>query len=249
MQEPGHYSKAPITEAIIDLRTIIPETFPVERFAEIHASIQQDFPIILPYYKGRGAFHYEPGLSFKVETSEHQSGFWFKSENSLQTLQATLEGFTFNRLAPYTSWEEFSATAKHLWTLYQELCQPLSVTRAAIRYINQIHIPAKGLVELEDYLCTLPEISAQLPQGALQSFFMQLQIPQPDLEATLIINETIAPPTNPELVTIILDLDLFREHAWESHDKNIWQFLEKLRLRKNEVFEASITDKVRGLIN
>jgi uncharacterized protein (TIGR04255 family) len=78
---------------------------------------------------------------------------------------------------------------------------------------------------------------------------MQLQIPQPDLEATLIINETIAPPTNPELVTIILDLDLFREHAWESHDKNIWQFLEKLRLRKNEVFEASITDKVRGLIN
>lgn len=249
MQESRHYSKAPVTEAIIDLRTTTPETFPVEKFAEIHASIQQDFPIILPCYKGIGALHYEPGLSFKVDTSEHQSGFWFKSENSLQTFQATLEGFTFNRLAPYTSWEEFSATAKHLWTLYQELCQPLNVTRAAIRYINQIHIPAKGFVELKDYLYTLPEISAQLPQGALQSFFMQLQMPQPDLDATLIINETIAPRTDPEFVTIILDLDLFREQVWESHDKNIWQFLERLRQRKNEVFEASITDKVREGIN
>ncbi len=64
----------------------------------------------------------------------------------------------------------------------------------------------------------------------------------------LVINEAIAPPSNPEIVTVILDLDLFRHQIWESDDEDIWQFLERLRDRKNEVFEASITDKTRGLI-
>lgn len=78
---------------------------------------------------------------------------------------------------------------------------------------------------------------------------MQLQIPQQDLDCLLIINEAMAPQTNPNLVTIILDLDLFREQIWASDDEDLWQFLGKLRHRKNEVFEASITDKTRELIS
>ena len=65
----------------------------------------------------------------------------------------------------------------------------------------------------------------------------------------LIINEAIALPTNPEIVTVILDLDLFRHQIWESNDEDIWRFLEKLRNRKNEVFEASIIDRTRELID
>ncbi len=65
----------------------------------------------------------------------------------------------------------------------------------------------------------------------------------------LVINEAIAPPTNPEIVTVILDLDLFRQEVWDSNDEDIWHFLEKLRHRKNEVFEASITDRTRELID
>lgn len=243
------YSKAPVAEAIIDLRVTLPESFPVKTFTEIHSRIQQDFPTMQPCYRGMGTFLYEPESSWQVNTSENQTGFWFRSEDTLQTFQATLESFTFNRLAPYTSWEEFSGQAKYLWEIYKELCQPFDITRVAIRYINQIHIPTNGVIELKDYLLTLPDVSASLPQGALQSFFMQLQIPQPDLEAMLVINEALAPRLNPEMAIIILDIDLFREQVWASNDADVWQFLEKLRVRKNEVFEASITDKVRGLIN
>ncbi len=78
---------------------------------------------------------------------------------------------------------------------------------------------------------------------------MQLQIPQQDLNCMLIINEALAPQTNPEIITIILDLDLFRQQVWDSSDEDIWLFLEKLRHRKNEVFEASITDRTRELID
>ncbi|HAG97354.1 MAG TPA: TIGR04255 family protein, partial [Ktedonobacter sp.] len=56
-------------------------------------------------------------------------------------------------------------------------------------------------------------------------------------------------PTTPEVVTVIFDLDLFRQKIWNSDDEDIWSFLEELRYRKNEVFEASITDKTRELID
>ncbi len=249
MQGQRRYSKAPITEAIIDLKVTLPAGFLIDKFADIHPYIKDNFPIMQPFYKGVGALTYEPGSSFKVDTSEQQMGFWFKSEDNLRTFQATLEGFTFNRLGQYESWEELSSDAKNLWEIYKEICKPLYVTRAAVRYINQINIPANEPIELKDYLSTVPEVSPNLPQKALQSFFMQLQIPQPDLNCMLIINEAIADKTIPGFVTVILDLDLFRQQVWDSNDEEIWRFLGKLRHRKNEVFEASITDRTRELID
>jgi len=49
----------------------------------------------------------------------------------------------------------------------------------------------------------------------------------------------------------LLDLDLFQERFDEpwgvEEDAEVWDFLERLRDRKNEVFEASITEKTRRL--
>lgn len=95
---------------------------------------------------------------------------------------------------------------------------------------------------------TVPEVSPDLPQG-LSGYFMQLQIPQEDLNCMLIINEAFTQPTSPEVISVILDFDLLREHIWQSDDEDIWHFLEKLRHRKNLAFEASITDKTRRLID
>ena len=249
MQGQRRYKKAPIKEAIIDFRASLPEEISLEKLSNIGSIVRDDFPKVEPFYRGIGALHYQPGESFKVDTSEQQIGFWFRSEDNLQTFQVTLEGFAFNRLAPYESWEVFSGDAKRLWEVYKEVCRPTYVTRAAIRYINQINIPANQLIELKDYLRTVPEVSPDLSQNALQTFFMQLQIPQKDLNCMLIINQAIAQPVNPDFVTIVFDLDLFRQEDWKSNSEEIWRFLDKLRDRKNEVFEASITDKTRELID
>lgn len=249
MQAQRHYSKAPIMEAIIDLRVTLPGDVSVNKLSDIHPYISNKFPTVQSIHRGVGSLAIQAGMSAEVNASEQHLGFWFRSEDNLRTFQATLEGFTFNRLAPYESWEEFSSEARSLWEIYKEICRPTYVTRTAIRYINQINIPANGLIELKDYLNTVPEVPSDLPEKTLQTYFMQLQIPQQDLNCILIINEALAQPTNPGIITVILDFDLFRQQIWESNDEDIWQFLEKLRRRKNEVFEASITDKTRELID
>lgn len=249
MQVQRHYSRAPITEAIIDFRVALTEDFSIDKLANIHARIKDEFPIIQPRQRGTVIFGSNgPDASLKFDTSTQDLGLVFRSRDNVCIFQATTDGFTFNRLAPYPSWEEVRTEARALWEIYKEVCSPICVTRVATRYVNQINVPADDLIELKDYLQTAPEISVQLPQKALQTFFMQLQIPQQDLNCLLVINEAIAPQTNPNFITIILDLDLFREQIWDKDDEDIWRFLEQLHDRKNDVFEASITDRTRELI-
>ncbi len=241
-----HYSRAPITEAILDLKVILPDGFPVEKFLEIHEHIRDRFPTSQPIHVG--SLVVQAGPDIQVNTNRQHSGFLFRSKDNLRIFQATLQGFTFNRLAPYDSWEEFRSAARSLWEIYKGICKPEFVTRAAVRYINQFHIPTTGAIELQDYLKTVPEIAPGLPHKTLSSFFMQLQSPQEDLNCMLIINESLVPPSTPEFITVILDIDLFRQQVWQSDDEDIWHFLEQLRERKNQVFRESITAKTEELI-
>jgi len=242
-----HYSRAPITEAILDLKVILPDKFPIEKFLEIHARIRDRFPTSEPIHVGSLAI--QAGPEIQVDASRQHSGFLFRSKDGLRIFQATLQGFTFNRLAPYDSWEEFSDDARNLWEIYKDICKPTFVTRAAVRYINRIDIPVEGPIKLQDYLKTAPEIASGLSQKNLSSFFMQLQIPQEDLNCMLVINETLALPPSPGFISVIFDIDLFRQQAWQSDDEDIWNFLTQLRERKNQVFRESITEKTEELIN
>ena len=247
MQVSRHYSKAPITEALIDLKVTLPEEFSTDDLVNIYARISDRFPIQETVQMG--SFLLQAGPTIRIDTNQQDSGFLFKSKDGTKIFQATLNGFTFNRLAPYNSWEEMRSDAQHLWEIYKEICKPTSVTRAAIRFINQINIPAKEAVDLQDYIHILPQVPPDLPQGGLNAFFTQLQIPQFDLNCVLIINEALVPRIDPDFVSVILDFDLFRQQIWQADDEDIWSFLEKLRRRKNAVFEASITDKARRLFN
>ena len=245
MQVSRHYAHAPITEAIIDLKVTLPEGFSANDLENIYADISENFPIKEQIHAGSLLF--QSGPSIKIDASREHHGFLFRSKDGLRIFQATLSGFTFNRLGPYDTWEEFSGDARRLWEVYKAVCKPSSVVRVALRFINRLDLPGPTL-DFNEYLRTVPEVSPVLPQG-LSGFFMQLQIPQEDLNCTLIINEAFTPPTSPELVSVILDFDLFREHIWQSDDKEIWRFIEELRHRKNLAFEASITDKTRRLID
>ena len=246
-QAARHYSRAPITEAILDLKVILPDKFPIEKFLEIHARIRDRFPTSEPIHVGSLAI--QAGPEIEVDASRQHSGFLFRSKDGLRIFQATLQGFTFNRLAPYNSWEEFSDDARNLWEIYKDICKPAFVTRAAVRYINRIDIPVEGSIKLQDYLKTAPDIASGLSQKNLSSFFMQLQIPQEDLNCMLVINETLALPPAPGFLSVIFDIDLFRQQVWQSDDEDIWHFLTQLRERKNQVFWESITERTEELIN
>jgi uncharacterized protein (TIGR04255 family) len=61
----------------------------------------------------------------------------------------------------------------------------------------------------------------------------------------LVINMTMVPPPTATVASVILDLDLFRTTKLPNMEEQIWGFFEQLRTRKNQAFEACITDAMR----
>ena len=251
-----HYANAPITEALIDLRITPAQDFSIDDLGKMGEAIVERYPTQEPTYFQSGQIMFQqPGDPAQIEATQQHSGFRFISQNKQQIVQVRMDGFTFSTLAPYDRWEPFRDEARRLWELYCPAAKVENITRAAVRYINRIDIPDElPTVQLEDYLRTYPAVSADMPnKGLIHNFFMQVQLWQLDLGCLLIVNETLVPPPDFETpLSIQLDFDLFREkfeEPWPAdEDVAVWEFLEQLHDRKNEVFEASITDATRRLI-
>lgn len=238
------YSRAPITEAIIDLRLKLPKDASLAQLEECGKEEAERYPekSILKV----GVSHVEMGESLKTSASSREIGFLFRSKDAKQIFQVHLEGFTVNRLAPYVGWEAFRDEARRLWRLYRKIARPVQLDRVAVRYINRLDLPLP-IAELKEYLRTVPEVSPGLPQ-TLANYFMHLNIPFEDLKLTLVLNQTVVAPPDPSRVSIALDIDLYRTEELTWSDEWLWETLEKLHVRKNEIFEACITDKTRELI-
>lgn len=247
MNEHRKYDNPPITEAIIDL-TVTPRSDlaldDLRRLSEKHFA---DYPKIENRIEAMGTVRVEPGGSTSASAQQKQVGFKNTKDDEKLVWQTRLNGFTLSRLAPYQSWELFCREAQRLWVEYRKEVRPVEITRLAVRTINRIDIP-EGYVELRDYFRTSPEVSPDLPQS-LAGFFMQLRIQLDDIAVELLINQTIVPPPRSGMISVILDLDLFRMKDVPQDEAEIWAFYEILHDRRNLIFESCITDKTRELFH
>jgi uncharacterized protein (TIGR04255 family) len=195
----------------------------------------------------------EAGEPLQTEATNQLNGFRFTSHNKRQVFYARLDGFALSVGAPYDRWETFRNEARHLWDLYRSVANPEGISRAAMRYVNQFditeYVPDRSNVELGDYLNVYPETPRD---WTFNNFFLQLQLWQEDLNSWLIVNEASVRAPDQETAMLQLDFDFFREQSedpWQAgDDTDVWNFLELLHTRKNEVFEASITEKIRRFI-
>src|SRR5215204_6392546 len=239
MSERAHYSRAPITEALIDIRVTLPEEVTVTDLA--HMEVGEE--IGYPQRRNRFTVELEQEIAFGGQvgtaTREIHTGYDFLTSDELQIVQVRLDGFTFSRLAPYGRWETFREEAHRLWKLYRAVADPMAVTRVAIRYINQLNLPLP-MDDFKDYLRTVPEVSPELPQG-LSDYLMRLVIPQEDIGAVLLLNQALLPSPDASTASILLDIDLFRELEASIGEEELWTLLDQFRARKNQVFEACIT--------
>lgn len=239
------YTNAPIKEAIIDLRVKLCPDFDTAILESVRAGNEFCYPKSEPIQQTELTVSLTPPKVPATSHSQMMWGFKFTSDNGKRIWQSRRDGFSLSQLAPYTNWCDFRDEARQLWTKYRHKSSPEAIERLAVRYINRIDVPMAS-IELKHYLRTSPEISADLPQE-LSAYFMQLRLPQTDLGGAVVINQTIIPPPQPEMVSIVLDIDLFSDQDVPQSDEEIWSFFERLHLRKNEVFEACITDQTRSL--
>lgn len=243
MAEPRHLPNAPITEALIDLRVNKSDATALEQSLDMLKNRLGDrFPVTQARRGFEADFVFQLGRGARQHTKDTGfDGFFFSSQDGLNVVQLRPDGFTYNRLKPYTSWDEIYPQALELWRLYVEVAKPEFVVRTALRYINHLKIPLP-IANFGDYLTTLPNA----PLGAsyyINGFLTRVIIGDPSLGTEAAVSQALEPGADPKSVIIILDLDVFKEKEFDPLGDELLAVLGNLRAMKNNIFFGSITEE------
>jgi uncharacterized protein (TIGR04255 family) len=243
----SHYKRAPIAEAIIEIRCELPDETDLSDLEGI--GDESEFPTVDKTLTVTGIVDVGPE-GVQSTTTGQQTGHVFKSSDGRHILQARLDGFSFACLAPYERWEPFSAEAERHWYRYRAAARPLRARRLGVRYVNKIDVQGEH-IEIKDYLRTAVDVSPYLPQS-ISSYFFQVVVPLSRFRAFATITSAIVEAEAERSIGLILDIDTWQEvdidFGAETSSQEIERRLETLRAAKNYVFEACITDATRRLI-
>jgi uncharacterized protein (TIGR04255 family) len=184
------------------------------------------------------------GISPEASASNTAVGLRLESTDGPFVLQCRESGFTLSRLLPYGRWEDLQGEAQRLWTLMQEQVGALMVSRIAVRYINEIKIPLP-LLDFGNYLTCPPKVPDVLPQ-AINGFLTRVIIPDEAANCVSIVTQALEGPategTAGAFITVLLDIDVFRNVQIDSRDEAIWTGLGVLRDQKNRMFFEHVTE-------
>ena len=234
-----HLSKAPIVEAVLDIRVVLSVTWEETKFLSELKQRLQDFPKVEPLRQAR----YQIPIGKQNNPTVEDLGcvgFKLHSSNKLHIAQFNKGAFVFSRLQPYENWEQFSAEALRLWGIYCELLKPKEVTRIGLRFINRIAIKQEK-VELTDYYKYPPKPLEEL-NWALTDYLHHdvMQVPETPYRVNLI--KTVQ--NVPGEIGLILDIDVFTGDDFKYNELHLKRFLGEMRWVKNKIFFSSSTDKV-----
>ncbi len=237
--------KAPITEALIDLRVKLPSTVDVAIIDSLFEKIKERYPVRQVHKLSHFSLQILDDVP-KTSAEQNINGYRYISSDKKQIVQARLDGFTFSRLHPYTEWKDLRDEARRIWQLYKEITKPV-ITRVALRYINNLNIPLP-IKDFEEYLSAPPIVPNGLPQE-VGSFLTRVSIGEPEIPGVnAFITQALEPSQlTPEItrIPVILDIDVFRYEPNGLAEDDAWYTIEQLRDFKNRIFFQSITEKLK----
>jgi len=249
-EEFTHFPKAPIVEAVIDIKA--PATTVFEE-----ASVRRRLDEKLRDYSfldSRREFRHELELEAEGGRTPSQKlhdlgwkGVRFRSTDEKHIAQFNRDGFVFSRLDPYKNWEQLSTEGIKIWTVFKEVAQPTEILRLGLRFINRILLPV-GELRFEDYIERAPvsPIGMDLPFHGFMHHDT-LAVPGHPYAITVIRTIQLPPNSGGPGVALILDIDVFTTQGVRLDEGILIQCLNEMRWLKNKVFFGSVTEKAKGL--
>ncbi len=246
--KPRHLKNAPLTEAILDLRVNLPKDFRPDTFKDLKGRMSDRYPKMEEARYFTHQLQITPG---KAPTSDTTlggvQGYFFRSENGLDIAQFRVDGFSHNRLRPYTEWETFFPEAMRLWESYSSAAKPPFVTRISVRYINHLKLPIKGGDDLDDYLTALPPMPPGAP-GGFSGLLSRVATNDPETGVCSNVTQALEGGVGNAEPAIILDIEAYKDEEAGSPQRGALEpRFEVLRNVKNDIFFGSITEQTARL--
>jgi uncharacterized protein (TIGR04255 family) len=233
------YAKPPLLQVTIDLQFAKPDGFEIGQLEDLRPSFSPKYPIVDTVFQGQFLITFPGGPAPTTESTPN--GLLFQTDDRRHAFRLTDASLTFTQNAPYTNWEEVVEEYGPICEKFYDLYRPRLINRIGMRYVNRIDIQTQP-IELFDYFRIYPSVSSDLPQN-ITAFFMQTQLL--DEPETLVITQTPVPSPSEGMVSLLLDLDVFRSGQQVDSSPDILTVLEGMHEKLDRYFEASITDATR----
>ncbi len=241
------YARPPITESVIEFRYA--QQLDYAAVEKVCARFVSEYPAVERFID----------YNIKIDTNQASAGVTPENQGQKLTNLAGTEvlivrrsAFAYDSLAPYPGWSEFRKRARHKWNVVKRVIGVMQIARIGLRYVNRLDVPLTTLpdaregVRLQDYLRMYPESSEDDLPG-YNRFFMQVEIPLSNSDYTALINVSSGASLVPQRMSFVLDIDVSRTVNVPQREDKLWGVLDVMRVEKNKVFEACITDAARAL--
>jgi uncharacterized protein (TIGR04255 family) len=234
-----HLAKAPIVEALIDFRVPPQAQTAVDELGSISAEVGVEYSQREQINVFSTRLDVNEGRVHQSAAAHSKVGWLYKSQN--QVAQFRMDGFTFSRLEPYTTWGGVFEEALRLWKIYVQKTQPAQISRIAVRYINRMKL--QGPATLKTYLTAPPELPEPSPQS-IRDFLCRIHVTDSKSSASAAVIQALEPQVEPSSISLLLDIDAYRDRlTLDPNDPSIREKFESLRRLKNEIFFACITER------
>lgn len=235
-------SRPPITEALVDLRVTLPPSFSADAFRQAKAELASSYPQLEEMRQFETTIELNAGKP-PATAYRYQGllGLKFTTSDGRQVAQFRKDGFTLNRLHPYTSWSELQPEALRLWSVYARLARPNAVRRIALRYINRIDLPLDG--DLTQYLEVAPP---RFPggEGLVSDYVMRVTTRDPASGTTSTVAQSLQRAPGRPTRMLTADIDVYELRDAATGEATLGPILDRLRNIKNRIFFGMITDKL-----
>lgn len=243
VQEP--YRKTPIVEATIEIRVV--GNPPAGDVAKVQRQLAKEFPKTEIMHDIEVAVPTNGGVPVVKSSPSHQ--FKLTADDAETVVQGGANKIAVTKTGPYRGWDDLVGRMEAVWKVWRKYVDYRPIERLGVRYVNRIDIPTPPDVPIltMDFLTTGIVNPPLFDRTLSYATAATLQFAGRALRVNL-NSGLVSPPPLIDHVSLLLDIDVFRDVDLAVRENDMWGQLAEMRDVKNEIFEASITDKTRELL-
>ncbi len=234
----------PIVEAVVDIDCDMPPGLEIKALeSAARDAFQAQYPKFRTQLIQEHQFKQEVGAPPEVSVRSGVQALRFFQEDEKQLVQVRTQGFSFNRLAPYSSLDDYLSEIQRTWRLFLRVAAPVRIRLIRLRYINRILLPLKaGRVNLDHYLKRGPRLPDE-KKLSFVGFLQQYSAAQMGTKNQVNIVLAAEAVENDKL-PIIFDIEAVASDSIEPEEwSKLHSGIQSLRNLKNMVFENSLTKR------
>lgn len=172
----------------------------------------------------------------------------FSNDGDNEMIQVGENLLSVNVKKPYPHWEKYLPTIEDILSKYMEIASPEGFRRITLRYLNKIYVPIEDSSDLSSYF----NFSLPLPKGInaeISAFNTLIEMPHNNKRDVLSKRLMSLVSDKEGFRSMLFDLNFIMNKPLGIEFENVNQWLEQAHDHINNLFEISLTDKIKKTFN